>query len=389
MSNFEPMHAEPMHFETLAIHAGRHADLATGAITPPLYLSTTFQQDPDRGYEYTRTGNPNRAMLEHCLAALEGGEVAIAFSSGSAATTSVLQALAPGDHVIAPNDAYTGTTAILRSLLQPWGLQVSFVDLTDLDAVQEAVQPNTQLIWVETPSNPMLTVTDIAAVAAIAHNADAVCVCDNTWATPLLQRPFDLGVDIIVHSTTKYLGGHSDLLGGAVVVKTETGMAQRIRQIQATGGAVPAPFDCWLLLRGIQSLPYRMRGHCDNARKLATWLSQHPQVSTVHYPGLANHSGHAIAQKQMADFGGMLSVQIRAGKAQAIALLSHLKLFYQATSLGGVESLIEHRATTEGLGTTTPDDLLRISVGLEHGDDLIADLAQGFERVVKDEELQI
>lgn len=378
-------HFESMHFETLAIHAGRQVDLATGAIAPPLYLSTTFQQDPDRGYEYTRMDNPNRAMLEHCLAALEEGEVAIAFSSGSAATTSVLQALAPGDHVIAPNDAYTGTTAILRSLLQPWGLQVSFVDLTDLDAVQEAVQPNTRLIWVETPSNPMLKVTDIAAVAAIAHNADALCVCDNTWATPLLQRSFDFGADIVVHSTTKYLGGHSDLLGGAVIAKTESAMAQRIRQIQATGGAVPAPFDCWLLLRGIQSLPYRMRGHCDNARKLATWLSQHPQVSTVHYPGLADHSGHAIAQKQMTNFGGMLSVQIRAGKAQAIALLPHLKLFHRATSLGGVESLIEHRATTEGPDTTTPDDLLRISVGLEHVDDLMADLAQGFERVVNDE----
>ncbi|MBE9099732.1 trans-sulfuration enzyme family protein [Vacuolonema iberomarrocanum] len=374
-----------MHFETLAIHAGRQVDLATGAIAPPLYLSTTFQQDPDRGYEYTRMDNPNRAMLERCLAALEGGEAAIAFSSGSAATTSVLQALAPGDHVIAPNDAYTGTTAILRSLLQPWGLQVSFVDLTDLDAVQEAVQPNTRLIWVETPSNPMLKVTDIAAVAAIAHNAEALCVCDNTWATPLLQRSFDFGADIVVHSTTKYLGGHSDLLGGAVIAKTESAMAQRIRQIQATGGAVPAPFDCWLLLRGIQSLPYRMRGHCDNARKLATWLSQHPQVSTVHYPGLTDHSGHAIAQKQMTDFGGMLSVQIRAGKAQAIALLPHLKLFHRATSLGGVESLIEHRATTEGPDTTTPDDLLRISVGLEHVDDLMADLAQGFERVVNDE----
>jgi len=370
-----------MQFETLAIHAGRQVDLTTGAIAPPLYLSTTFEQDPDRGYEYTRTGNPNRAMLENCLAALEGGEVAIAFSSGSAATTSVLQALTPGDHVIAPNDAYTGTTAILQSLLQPWGLQVSFVDMTDLEAVQAAVQPNTRLLWIETPSNPMLKVTDIAAVAAIAHHTNALCVCDNTWATPLLQRPFELGADLIVHSTTKYLGGHSDLLGGAVIAKTDSEVAQRIRQIQAIGGAVPSPFDCWLLLRGIQSLPYRMRGHCDNASKLATWFSQQPQVSTVHYPGLAEHSGHAIAQKQMKDFGGMLSVQVGAGKEAAIALLSHLKIFCRATSLGGVESLIEHRATTEGPGTTTPDDLLRLSVGLEHIDDLIADLAYAFEQI--------
>lgn len=372
---------ESMHFETLAIHAGRQVDLTTGAIAPPLYLSTTFQQDPDRGYEYIRMGNPNRTMLEGCLAALEGGEVAIAFSSGSAATTSVLQAFAPGDHVIAPNDAYTGTSEILRSILQPWGLQVSFVDMTDLEAVQAAVQPNTRLIWIETPSNPMLKVTDIAAVAAIAHTTSALCVCDNTWATPLLQRPFELGADLIVHSTTKYLGGHSDLLGGAVIAKTDSDMAQRIRHIQGIGGAVPAPFDCWLLLRGIQSLPYRMRGHCDNARQLATWLNAQPQVSTVHYPGLVEHEGHAIAQKQMKDFGGMLSVQIKAGREAAIALLSHLKIFRRATSLGGVESLLEHRATTEGPETTTPDDLLRLSVGLEHVDDLIADLAYAFEQI--------
>lgn len=373
-----------MQFETLAIHAGRQVDLATGAIAPPLYLSTTFEQDPERGYEYTRSGNPNRAMLETCLAQLEGGVEAIAFASGSAATASVFQALAPGDHVIAPDDVYTGTTAILRTLLQPWGLAVSFVDLTDLAAVQRAVQPNTRLIWVETPSNPMLKVTDIAAVAAIAHAADALCVCDNTWATPLLQRPFALGADLVVHSTTKYLGGHSDLLGGVVIANQASAVTERIRQIQTYGGAVPAPFDCWLLLRGIQSLPYRMRGHCHNARHLATWLRQQPQVATVHYPGLAAHPGHAIAQRQMADFGGMLSVQMRGGKAAAIALLSPLRLLHRATSLGGVESLIEHRATTEGPGTTTPDDLLRVSVGLEHVDDLIADLQRGLAAIAPD-----
>jgi len=375
----ESMKFESMKFETMAIHAGRQADPTTGAIAPPLYLSTTFAQEPDLGYQYTRMGNPNRSMLEDCLAALEGGEVAIAFASGSAATASVLQALHPGDHVIAPNDAYTGTTAILRSLLQPWGVVVSFVDMTDLDAVQQAVQPNTRLVWIETPSNPMLRLVDIAAVGAIAHQADALCVCDNTWATPMLQRPFALGADLVVHSTTKYLGGHSDLLGGAVVAKTNSEVAQRIRQIQAVGGAVPAPFDCWLLMRGIQSYPYRMRGHCANALKLAQWLQQHPAIKMVHYPGLPDHPGHAIAQAQMADFGGMLSVQILAGREPAIALLSHLQIFQRATSLGGVESLIEHRATTEGSGTQTPDDLLRVSVGLEHIDDLIADFAHALD----------
>lgn len=370
-----------MQIETTAIHAGRQPDAATGAIAPPLYLSSTFEQDPNRGFEYSRLGNPNRAMLEQCLAELEGGIEAIAFASGSAATASVFQALQPGDHVIAPNDAYTGTTAILKNLLQPWGLAVSFVDMTDLAAVQQAAQPKTRLIWVETPSNPMLKLVDIAAVGAIAHQTNALCVCDNTWATPMLQRCFDHGADLVVHSTTKYLGGHSDLLGGAVIAKQESETSQRIRQIQGTGGAVPAPFDCWLLLRGIQSYPYRMRGHCANAMRLATWLHDHPAIKAVHYPGLPDHPGHAIAQRQMADFGGMVSVQIAAGRERAIALLSHLSLFQRATSLGGVESLIEHRATTEGAGTTTPDDLLRISVGLEHSDDLIADFAQALEHM--------
>jgi len=377
----ECMFERPLRIETLAIHAGRHADPATGAIAPPLYLSTTFEQEPDRGYEYTRTGNPNRTMLEQCLGVLEGGEVAIAFSSGSAATASVFQALQPGDHVIAPNDAYTGTSVILRSLLQPWGLVVSFVDMTDLDAVQTAVQPNTRLLWIETPSNPMLKVVDIAAVAAIAHQADALCVCDNTWSTPLLQRPFELGADLVVHSTTKYLGGHSDVLGGAVIARVNSDKAERMRQIQSAAGAVPSPFDCWLLMRGIQTLPYRMRGHCENARQLAMWLSQRPEVSVVHYPGLEGNAGHAIARKQMADFGGMLSIQIRQGREASLQLLEHLKVFQRATSLGGVESLIEHRATTEGPDTTTPDDLLRISVGLEHPDDLIADLEQAFHQL--------
>ena len=369
-----------MNLETIAIHAGRSIDPATGAVTPPLYLSTTFERETDgsypQGHIYARTSNPNRTMLEQCLAALEGGEVAAAFSSGSAATATVFQALSPGDHVIAPSDAYSGTPLLLKTIFQSWGLNVSFVDMTDLAQVQQAVQPHTKLIWTETPSNPLLKITDIAEVAAIAHTANALCVCDNTWATPVLQRPFEQGADLIVHSTTKYLGGHSDVLSGAVVARTDSDFFQRIRHIQTAAGAVAAPFDCWLVLRGIQTLPYRMAGHTVNAAKLAAFLSEHPAIEQVHYPGLSTHTGHEIAAKQMRDFGGMLSIQIKGGRDEAFAMLAKLKLFTRATSLGGVESLIEHRASVEGAGTLTPDNLLRLSIGLEHADDLIADLSQ-------------
>jgi cystathionine gamma-synthase len=373
----------PMRLETLAVHAGREPDATTGAVTPPIHLSTTFERAPDgsypRGHIYTRTSNPTRAALERCLCALEGGAAAAAFASGSAATTAVFQALAPGDHVIAPDDAYHGTGRLLREVFAPWGLTTTFVDMTDPEAVRAALRPTTRLIWVETPSNPLLKVTDIARVAAIARAAGAMCVVDNTWATPVLQRPFDLGADLVLHSTTKYLGGHGDVLGGAIVAREEDGFFGRIRALQTGGGAVPSPFDCWLVLRGVRTLPLRVRACSATAIQVATFLSRHPAVEAVHYPGLEGHAGHAVAARQMAAFGGMLSFQVRGGRPAAMAVAARVRLFTRATSLGGTESLIEHRASVEGPGTRTPDNLLRVSIGLEHEDDLIADLADALE----------
>jgi cystathionine gamma-synthase len=367
-----------MRIETLAVHAGHGVDPATGAVTPPIHLSTTFERDPDGGYQaghiYTRTSNPNRAALEQALAQLEGGAVGIAYSSGSAATQAVFQALSPGDHVLAPNDAYYGTLRQLRELFAPWGLAVDVVDMADLEAVERALRPKTSLVWVETPSNPLVRVVDIARLAGLAHSVGARCVVDNTWATPVLQLPLREGADLVMHSTTKYLGGHSDLLGGALVARVDDELTQRLLTIQKVGGAVPSPFDCWLLLRGIRTLPWRMRAHCDNASLVATFLSTHPKVEVVHYPGLPSHPGYEIARRQMNDFGGMLSVQLRGGRDAALELTRRLTLFTRATSLGGTESLIEHRASVEGAATLAPENLLRVSVGLEHPDDLIEDL---------------
>ena len=373
-----------MNFETIAAQAAHQIDAATGAVAPPIYLSTTFERDVDgeysRGFVYSRSDNPNRRALEQCLALLEGGEagnaVAAAFGSGSAATAAVFQALAPGDHVIAPDDCYHGTSRMLREVFAPWGLETAFVDMTDADAVQRAVRPNTRLIWVETPSNPLLKITDIARMADIAHAAGAQCACDNTWASPMLQRPFELGADLAVHSTTKYLGGHEDVTGGAVVSAADTDVFRRVRLIQNVYGAVPSPFDCWLTLRGIRTLHVRMPAHSANAGRLARFLQDNPRVSAVHYPGLPDHPGHDIAARQMSDFGGMLSFQVAGGRDAAMAVAAGVQLFVRATSLGGTQSLIEHRASIEGPDTQTPDDLLRVSVGLENADDLIADLAQ-------------
>lgn len=366
--------------ETLAVHAGRGIDAATGAVVPPIYLSTTFERSPEgtypHNYIYTRTNNPNREALEKCLCELEGGVAAAAFSSGSAATMSVFQALSPGDHIIAPIDAYSGTSLLLREVLIPWGLSVTFVDLSNPTKVEAVIQENTKLIWVETPSNPLLKMTDIRVITEIAHQANAICVCDNTWATPVGQNPLKLGADLVVHATTKYLGGHSDVLGGVAIARTETDFFNRIKQIQKTGGAVASPFDCWLVLRGIQTLPYRMKAHADNALKVAEFLSNHPQVEIVHYPGLKHHPGSEIAASQMQLFGGMVSFQVKAGREKAFNVAAKVKIFTRATSLGGVESLIEHRASIEGQGTKTPENLLRLSIGLEHTDDLIDDLEQ-------------
>ena len=368
-----------MRIETLAVHAGHGVDAATGAVSPPIHLSSTFERAADgaiKEYFYARHGNPNRTALERCLAALEGGAVAAAFASGAAATLSILQSLAPGDHVVAPSDAYHGTAILLRDILGPWGLAVTFVDMTDPAQVERAMRSETKLIWIETPSNPLLRVSDIERIAGIARAAGARCVVDNTWASPVLQRPFDLGADLVMHSTTKYLGGHCDVLSGAVVAKEDGEVFQRIRTIQVQGGAVAPAFDCWLVMRGIRTLPYRIRGHCQNARALAEFLAHHPRVEAVHFPGLSTHPGHAIAAKQMKDFGGMMSFQVRGGRPEALAVAAKLRIITRATSLGGPDTLIEHRASIEPPDKGTPENLLRLSVGLEHPDDLIEDLAQ-------------
>ncbi len=369
-----------MKIETLAVHAGHVIDPATGAVAPPIHLSTTFERDSDgsypHGFVYTRSSNPNRQALEEALCVLEGGAAAASFSSGSAATLAVLQALAPGDHVIAPSDCYHGTSTLLRDIMVPWTLAVSFVDMADSAQVRQAIRPNTRLVWVETPSNPLLKITDIAEISSMAREAGAICVCDNTWPTPILQRPFQFGADLVVHATTKYLGGHSDVLGGAVVARTDDSFFQRVRKIQTAGGAVPSPFDCWLILRGIRTLPYRIRAHSENALTVAKFLNKHPGVEVVHYPGLDSHPRHALAARQMSLPGGMLSFQVKGGQEAAFRVAARVKIFTRATSLGAVESLIEHRASIEGPATRTPANLLRLSIGLEHPDDLIDDLEQ-------------
>lgn len=347
---------------------------------PPIHLSTTFERGADglypAGYVYTRSENPNRIALEACLAALEGGVAAAAFASGMAAIMAIFQALRPGDHIILADDLYHGTKRAVHELLAPWGLEYSMVDTTDLRQVRAARRPTTRLIWVETPSNPLLKITDIEGVAAIAHETGARCVVDNTWPSPMGQRPLELGADLAMHATTKYLGGHSDILGGAVIAREDNEFFQRIRAIQTLGGAVPSPFDCWLLMRSIRTLPYRMRAHTENAWRVAEFLLGHPNVMAVHYPGLPDHPGHAIAARQMRQFGGMLSIQVRGGAAEAMSVAARVRLFTRATSLGGVESLIEHRASIEGPESRTPANLLRLSIGLEHPDDLVADLSQ-------------
>jgi cystathionine gamma-synthase len=368
-----------MKIETLAVHAGRTIDPATGAVSSPIHLSTTFERDAEgtysRGFMYTRNNNPNRQALEQGISALEGGVAAAAFASGTGASMSIFQALAPGDHVLAHVDAYYGTSRLLREIFRRWGLDISFVDMSDLRAVKKALRSKTKLAWMETPSNPLLKIVDLAAVSQIVHASGAICVCDNTWA-PILQRPFELGADLVLHSTTKYFGGHCDVLGGIVVFKTEDDFCQRIRSIQYEGGAVPSPFDCWLILRGMRTLPWRMRAHSDNAMKIAEFLARHERVARVHYPGLRAHPGHQIAAKQMSMFGGMLSFEAKAGRDAAMSVAAKTKIFTRATSLGGVESLIEHRASIEGTGTTSPEGLLRLSIGLENADDLIEDLDQ-------------
>lgn len=371
-----------MKIETIAVHAGRRPERGTRDVTPAIHQSTTFEKAGDGslpgGYLYGRANNPNREALEEALASLEGGVAALAFSSGSSATMGLMHALAPGDHVIAPDDAYYGTAILLNTHFRDWGLKSTLVDMLDLKAVEHAVTPQTRLIWAETPSNPLLHVTDLRGVAAIARKAGAIMACDNTWATPLLQRPLELGAHVVMHSATKYLSGHSDVLGGALIFGEAGPFLEKVRGIQREGGAVPSPFECWLTLRGLQTLPYRVRAHSGNAQRVADFLAGQPKskIEAVHYPGLSSHPGHKIAAEQMSGFGGMMSIQVHGGQAEAFKLCASVKLFTHATSLGGTHSLIEHRASVEGPTTKSPVNLLRLSIGLEHPDDLIEDLEQ-------------
>lgn len=365
--------------ETAAVHAGHEIDPATGAVAAPIYLSTTFQRDIEgtysRGFMYSRNDNPNRKALEQGAATVEGGDGAAAFGSGMAAAMSLFAALAPGDHILAHVDSYYGTIRLLRDLFLRWKLETELVDMSDAAAVKQALRPNTKLVWIETPSNPLLKIVDIAAVAQIARAAGIISVCDNTWA-PIIQRPLQLGIDLAFHSTTKYFGGHCDVMGGIVIAQRNDDFFERVRTIQYTGGAVPSPFDCWLILRGMKTLPLRVRAHSENAAKVADFLAQHRNVERVHYPGLEGHPGHDVAQKQMSMYGGMLSFEAKGGRDAAMQVAAKTKIFTRATSLGGVESLIEHRASIEGPESKSPENLLRCSIGLEHPDDLIEDLDQ-------------
>jgi cystathionine gamma-synthase len=371
-----------MKIETRAVHAGRHIDPATGAVTQPIYLSTTFERSPEGeyplGFSYSRENNPNRRSLEECLADLEGGKEALAFSSGLAAATAVVQGLQAGDHILAPDDVYWGFRKVVGIVFERWPVEASYVDMTDLDAVRAAVRPSTRLIWVETPSNPLMKITDLAAIAGLARatGPHVMTICDSTFATPVLQRPLELGIDMVAHSTTKYIGGHSDVIGGALITRFPNYLFERARQSQKYGGSVPSPFDCWLTLRGLDTFPYRVRAQSENAIQVARFLQSHPAVETVHYPGLVSHPGHQIAAQQMSAFGGMLSLQVRGGRDTAMGVVARCKLFIRATSLGGAHSLVEHRASVEGPTSKTPQNLIRLSIGLEHVDDLTEDLAQ-------------
>ena len=367
--------------ETISVHIGNEADPATGAVAPPIHLATTFRHSADgeriAGYEYQREGNPTNDRLREALAALEGGEDAITFASGMAAMSTLLECLPNGARVLIPDDCYTGLRMLCAEYLPERGIETVAVDMSDLDAVRAACTPSTAMVWIETPSNPKMKISDIGALAEIGHAAGAIVVADNTFATPLLQRPLALGADIVMHSTTKYFGGHSDVLGGALVFAKKDELSTKVAHRLHITGATLAPFSAWLTLRGCRSLGARMAMHCANARKIAEFLAAQPQIERVNYPGLASHPGHAVAAKQMRDFGGMMSIELRGGREAALSMASKLRVFTNATSLGGCESLIEHRASVEGPNPRSPQNLLRISVGLEHVDDLIADLSYG------------
>jgi cystathionine gamma-lyase len=377
-------------FATRAIHAGQDADAATGATVVPIYATSTYTQEAPgkhKGYEYSRSGNPTRTALESCLAALEGGERGLAFASGLAATTAVLSLLRPGDEVAAAADLYGGTYRLLERVFKPWGLVARYTDDPSPQGFAKLISPATKLVWIETPTNPLLQILDIAAVAELAHKVKALLAVDNTFASPFLQQPLRLGADLVVHSTTKYLGGHSDVVGGAVVGGHE--LLAPIAFFQNAAGGVPGPFDAWLTLRGLKTLAVRMERHCANARRLAEWLRGQPQVERVYYPGLADHPGHALAGRQMRDFGGMISIRLHGGGPAARRFLPRTRLFSLAESLGGVESLVCHPATMTHasipaelrLARGVDDGLIRLSVGIEDADDLQEDLRQALEVV--------
>jgi len=372
-------------FNTRAIHAGQEPDLRTGAVSVPIYATSTFKQDGvgglRGGYEYSRSANPTRTALEEALAALEGGPRGLAFASGLAASDALLRAVCvPGDHMLLPGDAYGGTYRLIARVLANWGLDYTPVALSDLDAVRAALRPTTRVVWCETPTNPLLGIADIAALADIAHEAGALLVVDNTFASPYLQQPLALGADVVVHSTTKYLGGHSDVVGGALILR-DAELGEQLAFHQNAMGAVPGPFDAFLVLRGIKTLGVRMDRHCANAAQVAAFLVDHPAVGQVYFPGLAEHPGHELAARQMRDFGGMVSFTLRAGEEAAVKVCGLTQLFILGESLGGVESLIEHparmtHASVTGSPLEVPGDLVRLSVGIEDVEDLIADLTQ-------------
>lgn len=367
-----------MHKETKAIHAAMEVANNNPDIVPPVHRSTVYQLDKEGRSEgdwhYTRLENPNRVQWEQVLKVMEEGEAAAAFSSGVAAASAVFQALGPGDHIIIPEDVYAGNRKLVQDIMEPWRLQTDFIDMTNLQNIEDHLRENTKLIWIETPSNPLMNIMDIEAISELAHDNGAVACVDNTWPTPINQMSLKLGADLVVHSTTKYFGGHSDILGGAVVTKETDEMFEKIRMVQRTGGAVPSPDDCWMLSRSTRTLPYRMRAHNENAVQLAEFLQEHPKVEKVFYPGLETHSGHDIAAKQMSGYGGMISFLIDGSQQEAIEIVGRSKLIGRATSLGGVESTWEHRRSSEGEGSITPENLIRISVGLEHPEDLLEDL---------------
>ena len=368
------------HPATLAVHAGNAPDESTGAVAPPLHLSTTFRHGPAgervAGYEYQREGNPTNDRLREALAALEGGETACTFASGMAAMTTLLECLPQGARVLFPDDCYSGLRMLFQEYLPERGIVASVVDMGDLDAVRAACATPVSMLWIETPSNPLMKISDIASLAGIGRASGAIVVVDNTFATPLLQRPLALGADVVMHSTTKYFGGHSDVLGGALVFAQDGELAGKVAHRLHVTGAVLAPFSAWLTLRGCRSLGARMSMHCANARMVVDFLVAHPAIERVNWPGLASHPGHDVAKNQMRDFGAMLSIEVRGGRDAALAMAGKLRVFTNATSLGGCESLVEHRASVEGAHPRSPQNLLRISVGLEDGDDLVADFAQ-------------